>query len=554
MSKNASFYRVLIFCLLTGPFCLLIAPSAFAQIFQSSNLPIVIITTTSQNIVDEPKVIVRMEIIDNGPGVRNNITDPKNVYNGKVAIELRGSSSRVLFPKKQYAVELRNSALQDTAVSLLGLPEEEDWVLSAPYNDKTLMRDVLAYKLGRSMGRYAPRTKYCELVLDGRYEGVYFLNEKIKRDKNRVDISALNPDETTGDDLTGGYIIKLDKVDGSSGPGFVSEYPVVTNLGNKKITFQYEYPKWDEIVAAQKNYISGYVFKFEKALLSDDFADPDQGYAKYIDVDSFVDFFIMNELTKNVDGYRLSSFFYKQKDSQGGKLFAGPIWDFNLGFGNANYCTSGSPAGFVYSEFNKLCPGDTWLIPFWWERFFLDGNFGTKVADRWASLRQDKFSTSMIHAYIDSVAMVLNQESQQRNFQTWRVLNTYVWPNYYVGPTFQAEVNWLKNWVSDRTNWLDDSLPQLVTSVEESQSSTMVSVFPNPFSSHFSIKSADRSLEDVFVQVFNTAGMLVEKRNFTTGQNGVFEESFGETLPKGFYVFRVFSSDREIAAGKVFKR
>jgi hypothetical protein len=255
-----------------------------------------------------------------------------------------------------------------------------------------------------------------------------------------------------------------------------------------------------------------------------------------------------------VDGYRLSSFFYKKKDSQGGKLFAGPIWDFNLGFGNANYCTSGSPSGFVYSEFNKLCPNDTWLIPFWWERFFLDGNFGTKVADRWASLRQDKFSTPKIHAYIDSVAAVLNQESQQRNFQTWPVLNSYVWPNYYVGPTFQAEVTWLKSWVSDRANWLDDHLPQLVTATEEAHSTTIVSAFPNPFSSNFSLKSGDKSLREVSVRIFNTAGMLVEQQNLDAGQNGVFNKSCGESLPHGFYIYRVFDAGKEIAAGKIFKR
>jgi hypothetical protein len=545
MRKNA-----LLVCLLF--FCLLVSETAISQGFQSSNLPIVIITTNSQNIRDEPKITAHMAIIDNGPGVRNKITDPKNVYDGKIGIELRGSSSRVLFPKKQYAVELRNDALSDTSVSLLGLPSGEDWVLSAPYNDKSLMRDVLAYKLGRSMGRYAPRTKYFELVLDGRYEGVYFLNEKIKRDKNRVDISTLNPDETSGDDLTGGYIIKLDKVDGSSGPGFVSEYPPL-NIPGKKITFQYEYPKWDEIVDAQKNYISSYVFKFEKALAGDDYADPDQGYAKYIDVDSFVDFFIMNELTKNVDGYRLSSFFYKQKDSQGGKLFAGPIWDFNLGFGNANYCTGGAPSGFVFSEFNRLCANDTWLIPFWWERLFLDGNFGKKVADRWASLRQNKFSTSTIHAYIDSVATVLNQESQQRNFQVWPVLNTYVWPNYYIGPTFQSEVNWLKSWVSDRASWLDLNLPQLVTGVEQIEDGSL-NAFPNPSRSTFRLRFSKRDVTNAFVRVFNNTGAMVEEHNIQSGQNGVFEAGFGESLPAGIYVYRIFGAGKEIAAGKVFKR
>ena len=533
-----------------GLICALVAAPAMGQSFQSSNLPIVIINSNGNAIFDEPKQTVQMKIIDNGPGKRNAVTDQANVYDGSVGIELRGSSSRVLFPKKQYAVELRNAAGQDTAVSLLGFPAEEDWILSAPYNDKTLMRDVLAYKLGRAMGRYAPRTRYVELVLNGVYDGVYFLNEKIKRDKHRVDISTLDPNEISGDDLTGGYIIKLDKIDGSSGPGFASEYPPL-NLPTKKITFQYEYPKWDVIVPEQKTYISNFVKQFEKAVASEDYGDPDQGYAKYIDVDSFVDFFIMNEITKNVDGYRLSSFFYKQKDSQGGKLFAGPIWDFNLGFGNANYCTSGAPTGFVYSEFNKVCPNDTWLIPFWWQRFMLDRNFGNKVAARWISLRQDKFSTAKIHAYVDSVATVLDQESQQRNFARWPVMNMYVWPNYYVGPTFQAEVNWLKGWISDRVNWLDENLPQLVTSTEEADGVT-VEVFPNPSASSFHFKVKSRR-GDVSVYLLNASGQKVADEYLSPEPDGVFVGQVGKYLPEGMYIYRIFSAGNEIGSGKVFK-
>src|SRR5436190_179784 len=117
-----------------------------------------------------------MGIIDNGPGVKNNITDPFNNYNGKVGIELRGSSSQT-FPKKQFGIELRDNDNKDIEQSLLGLPSEGDWILFAPYNDKSLMRDALAYKMARSMGRYASRTRYCELVLDGEYKGVYVLLE-----------------------------------------------------------------------------------------------------------------------------------------------------------------------------------------------------------------------------------------------------------------------------------------------------------------------------------------------------------------------------------------
>lgn len=525
-----------------------------AQSFTSSNFPIVVINTSGQGIPDEPKITASMGIIDNGPGHRNNLTDAFNIYDGKIGIEQRGSSSRALFPKKQYAVELRDNAGNDISVSLLGLPEEEDWILSAPYNDKSLMRDVLAYKLSRDMGRYAPRTKYCEVVLNGHYDGVYFLNEKIKKDKNRVDIATLNPDEISGNDLTGGYIIKLDKYDGSVGPGFDSEFAPPDADNKQPISFQYEYPKWDEIVPQQKAYIKNYVSLFEKALDGPDYADPDQGYAKYIDVDSFIDFFIMNEITRNVDGYRLSTFLYKQKDSDGGKLFIGPIWDFNLAFGNADYCTGGSPIGFVYSDFNKVCGGDTWLIPFWWNKLMIDANFSQKVSNRWATMRQGKFKTETIHAYIDSVANALNLEAQQRNFQRWpNTMGTYVWPNYFVGPTYQSEVNWLKSWISQRLTWLDDNIPELITGIETSHDRHQGTAFPNPFSETTFVEYELAKPARVRIEVIDHLGRIVDKME-TFEDAGKRAFIVGASLAPGSYSYVIRANRIQNSAGRLLKR
>ncbi|MBK5277845.1 MAG: CotH kinase family protein, partial [Bacteroidia bacterium] len=430
--------------------------------FTSTNLPIVTISTNGQTIVDEPKINATIEIIYNGVGIRNNVTDLPS-YSGPMGIEVRGSSSQ-FFPKKQYGIELWDALGVSIDTSLLGLPKQSDWILFAPYNDKSLLRDPLAYKLGRDLGRYAPRTKFCELVLNGTYQGIYVLMEKIKRDKNRVDIAKLEPIEIANDDLTGGYIIKLDKSTGSGGDGWTSSFAPPGRSGNQSIFFQYDYPKASTIVTQQKEYIKQYVSAFENALSGENFKDPNQGYAKYIDVNSFIDFFIANEVSKNVDGYRLSTFMYKKKDTDGGKLFMGPIWDFNLGFGNADYCTKGNPEGFVIN-FNSICAKDFWLIPFWWDRLLQDESFRQQLVARWTSLRADKFQTSRIHTYIDSVTTVLNAESQQRNFQKWPVLGKYVWPNYYIGQSFQEEVDWLKTWITQRMAWLDSSLAGLVTEV-----------------------------------------------------------------------------------------
>jgi hypothetical protein len=484
-----------------------------AQTFTSSNLPIIVINTNGKAILDEPKITADMGIINNAPGVRNKLTDPFSGYVGKIGIEFRGSTSQS-FPKTPYGIETRDAIGNGIDAALLGLPPKDDWVLFAPYNDKSLMRDALAYRLGRSMGRYASRTKYFELVINGQYEGIYILLEKIKRDKSRVDIAKLDPIEISGDDLTGGYILKIDKATGSGGSdGWNSSIPPTNRSGNQTIYFLYDYPKSTEIMPQQKAYIKSYMDSFESALKGSNFKDPVNGYAKYIDVDSFIDFLIMNEVSKNVDGYRLSTYLYKKKESDGGKIYMGPIWDFNLGFGNADYCTQGNPEGFVY-KFNEICGGDYWLIPFWWDRLLQDPSFQNKLGYRWQTLRAGPLKTSVVLNYIDSVSTVLNAESQQRNFQRWPVLGQYVWPNYFVGQTFQEEINWLKNWVTQRMTWLDANMPVFITGTEPFETSV---IYPNPNHGTLSVDVSSKSEGIVQLEIINSVGGSVRQNQFAIG-------------------------------------
>ena len=178
--------------------------------FSSSNLPIIFIDTDGQQIIDDERITANMGIIYNGAETRNNISDTFNEYNGNIAIELRGSMA-LLFPKKSYRFETHNDQGEDLNVSLLDMPSENDWILYAPFVDLSMIRNVLVYDISNDIGRYASRTRLCELVLNGNYQGVYVLMEKIKRDNNRVDIAAMNENDTAGDSLTGGYIIKIDK-------------------------------------------------------------------------------------------------------------------------------------------------------------------------------------------------------------------------------------------------------------------------------------------------------------------------------------------------------
>ena len=406
-------------------------------------------------IVDEPKVNATLTISEG-----NEVS-----FEGPIAIEFRGASSQALFPKKSYGFETRDGNNEDLDVSLLDFPEEEDWILYAPYSDKSLMRNTLIYDLSREMNMYASRTKFTELTVNNSYQGVYVFMEKLKRDNNRIDINKLREDENSGEGVTGGYILKIDKLSGSNlGDGynelnsFTSEYTPPNTSSDKRIRFLYEYPDAEDITDPQKEYISAYLKDFENALASDDFKNPTLGYEAYIDVNSFIDFFLLNELSNNVDGYRLSTYMHKDKNE---KLKMGPIWDFNLAFGNANYCEGGETDVWAY-KFNDRCPNDFWLVPFWWKRLLEDENFVTKLKQRWNVLRGNTLSEGNIMGKIDSNIDLLNDAGAiQQNFAKWNVLGNYIWPNEFVGNTYDDETNYLKNWITDRLSWLDTQINAL---------------------------------------------------------------------------------------------
>lgn len=534
-------------------FCILLLATQGAdcagQTLTSSNLPIFILETAG-TIPDEPKVQGHLGIIYNGESIRNDVSDPYTGYDGEIRIERRGSSSQ-MFPKEQFGFELQTTSGRDTSVALLGLPTEEDWILFGPYNDKSLMRDVLAYKMARDMGRYAPRTRYCELIWNGEYRGVYVLIEKIKRDRNRVDISDLDPDDLSGDDITGGYILKIDKGTGNGGMGFVSAHPP-QHASNQRIFFQFEYPEGDALATQQMNYISQFVANMEAALAAENFDDPHQGYRAYLDPGSFADYMIMNEVTKNVDGYRLSTFFHKDRNSRGGKIRMGPVWDFNLGFGNANYCTSGEPHGFVH-DFNAICPDDTWVIPFWWKRLLQDPFYKRMLSERWQSLRQNKFATDVIHAYIDSVATVLNQEARQRNFEKWNVLGQWIWPNYAVLPTYDGEVSYLKDWIADRMDWLDAEWGEgFVTSAEQTDSRKVV-VYMSPEDDAWVLETILRRSGVAEIGIADMHGKTVYRQSLHVDAGSFRMNIEGAHLGGGFYIISTAFPGQALTRHKVVK-
>ncbi|NQT01829.1 MAG: CotH kinase family protein, partial [Planctomycetes bacterium] len=272
----------------------------------SSNLPIAVIDTFGKGVgqTTETQTLTFAGFIDTEDRGMARITNTPD-FMGRAGLNIRGKSSAG-FAKKQYHFETLDEYNTDKDVSISGFPAESDWVLSAPYSDKSLMRNFLTYKWSNDIGRYAVRTRFIELFLNTNgggvsmddYVGVYVLMEKIKLGKDRVNITKLEPSDNAEPQITGGYIIKKDKLDSG-------DLTFITSRGLRLVHLE---PDRTEITQDQMNWIKNYINEFEALLYGPNFTDPIDGYAKYIDVGSFIDTHILVELTKNIDGFRLSTY------------------------------------------------------------------------------------------------------------------------------------------------------------------------------------------------------------------------------------------------------
>jgi hypothetical protein len=373
---------------------------------------------------------------------------------GSAAMHVRGSSSSQ-YAKKQYTLEMRDERDKDLDVPLLGMPADSDWVLHAPYSDKSLMRNAMIYQWSNSIDRYAVRTRFVEVFITahggaataGDYHGVYVLMEKIKRGPSRVDIAKLDKDDIYEPQITGGYLLKKD---------WWAE-------GFDTLIYQdhliWVEPEADELEEEQKAWLSGFFNAFESALAGPDFTNPWMGYAAFIDVDSFIDHHLLVEFARNVDGFVLSTYLHKDRE---GRLNMGPIWDYNGALGGADYFCSWQTEGWHHTFNEAQCGGGGQTFPAdnpnayaWYERLFEQ-----RYAQRWEKHRKGALATAQIHAAVDAAAASLSQ-AQQRNFDRWPVLGEYVWPNapgWDQRVTFELEVAYLKSWLADRAAWMDQVL------------------------------------------------------------------------------------------------
>ncbi len=414
------------------------------QILTSSHLPIIIITTginpstgSHYSIPDEPKIVAKMKILYVNDTVMNYLSNQNDSaflnYNGLVGIELRGSTSQG-HSKKPYGFETRMAdSITNNNVSLLGLPAENDWVLNPMNDEPSFIRDALSYHLAEKMGQYAPRTRYCEVIVNDDYRGLYFLTEKIKIDDKRVDLVKMDSSSNVFPDVTGGYIIKADKTTGGDVPAWTT--PAYDYWEN--VYYIFHDPKPEEITPEQSAYIHNY-FDTIQSLISTHNQSVTSGFPAYLDVPTFVDYMIMGELSSNVDIYQKSTFFHKDRN---GKLRAGPVWDFNLSYGNDLQSMDRS-----HYDIWQFSNGDNTGSVFW-HQLFEDDMFRCALANRWKKLTAPgaPLSYSQIISVIDSLTDRVDQ-ARQRDCSRW-----FRFYNY------NTHINNMKTWIQNRISWLSDN-------------------------------------------------------------------------------------------------
>lgn len=432
----------------------------------STNLPIVWIEVSGDSISRYERTGAHMKIIYNGED-RLNYADTvahkgqRIDYEGEIALRYRGNSSFNVSKKKPFSFRTLkypySKSSKKDRVEILGMGKDNNWALLAPYSDKSMMRDLLAFEVSRPWMEYTPQGRFCEVFLDGTYYGVFILCEVVSKGRHRLDLKKPGK---KGDALTGDYLMEVDYDDDVN---YVSKFHPVSALGvaykDRFIHFQYKSPDYDNLDDAQICYINSRIDEMEQVLASAQFADPVNGYSKYIDVMSFIDYQIAMELSHNIDAYRKSAKFYKRRDSVDGR-FKMVVWDNDLSYGNCRIRQAWRTDTWAYSNNDTLYLNkEDFLVPFWWYRLNSDEFYTAQFRARWAQYRQSNLREDRLMAVIDSMATMLTSHGAvQRDSQAWPHWGVYVWPIYYIASDYEDEIAYLKQWIRRRMEWMDSQL------------------------------------------------------------------------------------------------
>jgi hypothetical protein len=400
-------------------------------VYKSGNLPVIKIETNNQPIVDEPKVKAKLAI------QRDSINGIEQ-QEFKIGIELRGHTAQQIM-KKSFGISIRQ--LNDSLTHFIGLPIAKKWVLYGPYLDKTLLRNAFAYSIYKRMGHYSPQFRFCELFINNDYQGIYMLCDKLEFGANRIPGEPADGMDSTLTGLDEDFLLEIDRGKKTS---WYSSYK--SNFG-MTISYEYENPVYEELNPKQQQYLKAFVDSFETTVFQEKLNKTSTEHLKYINPNTFYDYIILNELSRNIDAYRLSTFLVKRGISRGGKLEAGPVWDYNLAFGLSSDLEGYNPQGFVYVYDAN--------IPFWWTVLIENENFSAGLKSRYTELRNSTLQ-------YDSLMFLWNEleneiaPSLNNNFTKWPVLNKNdFWPNHFTGKNYNDECDYLKSWLKQRIDWLD---------------------------------------------------------------------------------------------------
>ncbi|MBR5984413.1 MAG: CotH kinase family protein [Bacteroidales bacterium] len=443
--RNITIYIVILIAALS-------TTNTYGQVaFTDSNLPIIVINTCGNTINNENPIRSTMKIIFHEDGNRNYLSDTSNLqalnYNGYIQIKLRGNSSQYQ-TKKPYSIHTIHVNNDNNNVSLLGLPPENDWVLNNIAFDPSYIRDFISYGLSEKMGNYAPRCRFCEVVIDGNYEGLYVFTEKMKADKNRIDIEKTPENPYNSSDY--GYIIKADR-DINQTSWF--DYPYHTSYCDS-IMYSITYPKIENIRPSEIEYMHNYYFELTENIHEQNDAI-DIGFPSMIDIQSFIDFMLIGEFSSNVDIYQLST--YLHKDAKG-KLRAGPVWDFNLTFGNDIQTNRSRYNVWQFSNYTNEGAK-------FWTDLFNNSTYRCHMSKRWHEVTAESqpLNYENVCSFIDETQSII-AEAVPRDCARWQTTNHQA-----------SNIDSMKNWIQKRVEWMnnnigsceqcqDESVPDLVIS------------------------------------------------------------------------------------------
>jgi len=403
----------------------------------TSTLPVLVMDTFGRSVpVSAQESFVHLSFFDPVNG-KTSLTNPP-VFTTRAGHRVRGSSSSGM-PQSSFAITFLDEFNNEKSHAALGLPAESDWVLYAPNAyDPVLIHNPFIHQLSRDMGRYSPRTRFVEVfvvreagpVKEGHYNGLYVLEEKIKIGKNRVNIDRLGLEDLKPPQVTGGYMLKFDRL-GPGESGFSAH-------GDRGLV--YVEPKEQAIVlpqrTAQREYLHTFFGDFHRALHGANWKDPATGYRAYLDVDAAIDFHVLEVLSGNVDAMVLSTYFHKPRN---GKIVCGPHWDFDRALGSTDE-RDADPRRWNTGPFFDGA---------WWPRLFSDVDFWQQWVDRWQELRGTHFALTNLHGLIDRLADEV-REAQPRQYQRWGFSPR--------GGSYQSELDLMKNWLSNRVDFIDSQL------------------------------------------------------------------------------------------------